>query len=280
MLKSTDSIGINPVGRITPVLSALAVGDPLQAIDTKTAPFAKGQNPSGTALPFLQNIAADLLKNNVTTASFSPAAHLIDSTLQQAKAAGISTKFEAKTVITHSPKAPEAIAQDLKIAISNSGLFYESHLSDYVEGNRTLADVKQQPQNQPNSMMNTLLPQQLAILENQRLSWHGQVWPNQKMDWDIYLPERESANSGSHQSTDEQKPIASDLTLYLPNLGKVTAKLSLIDGRMRISMFAEELQTLTTLKAQSKSLTDAIQKNGQILEGLHILEDAAATSHD
>jgi len=282
MLKSTDSIGINPVGRITPVLSALAVGDPLQAIDNRTSQFAKGQaSPSG-ALPFLQDVAADLLKNNVTTANVSSAAHLIDNILKQAEATGVSKKFEATAVVTHSPKSPDVIAKDLKAAISNSGLFYESHLGDYVEGFRSLADIKQQPQNQPNSMINNLLPQQLAVLENQRLSWHGEVWPHQKMDWDIYLPQkdRESANGGNHLMADEPKPIASDLTLYLPNLGKVTAKLSLIDGRMRISMFAEEQQTLATLRTQSKSLTDAIQKNGQILERLQILEETVVVQHD
>jgi hypothetical protein len=167
------------------------------------------------------------------------------------------------------------MAQDLKNALSNSGLFYESHLTDYVEGHRTLADIKQEPQNQFNSVANSLLPQQLAILETQRLVWHGDVWPGQKMDWDIYLQnEQESAKDDHQQAIDDNKSIASDLTLHLPHLGKVTAKLSLADGRMRISVLAEEAQTLSILKAHSKNLAEAIEKNGQMLEGLAVVPHA------
>jgi len=271
MLKSTDNIALNPLGRITPVLSALAVGDPFQAIDTRTTQFSKGQHPPPSNTALIQGAIADSLKNSVTTASFSPTAHLIDQVLKQTEVTGAAAKFEAKVVITRSPKTPAVIAQDLKAAISNSGLFYESHLSDYIEGRRTLVEIKQEPQNQGNPAANNLLSQQLTILESQRLSWHGEVWPNQKMDWEVYLQNNhESQNGNKHETLDEEKPIASDLTLHLPNLGKVTAKLSLKDGRMHIAMFAEEAPTLAVLKAQSNSLVDAIEKNGQILEGLTV----------
>lgn len=271
MLKSSDHVGLNPLSRVTPVLSVLAVGDPFQAIDTRSTQFAKGQHPPPSNLTLMQEAIADSLKNNVTTANFSPAAHLIDDLLKQAQLTGVATRFEAKTVITHSPKMPAMLAQDLKTAISNSGLFYESHLADYVDGRRTLVEIKQEPQNQTNLAANNLLPQQLAILENQRLSWHGDVWPNQKMDWDIYIQDdHESTSANKRETLDEEKPIASDLTLHLPKLGKVTAKISLKDGRMRIAMLAEESPTLAALKAQSNNLANAIEKNGQILEGLTV----------
>jgi hypothetical protein len=275
MFKSTDIAGVSPLVRVSPLLSVAAIGDPIQALDARAAQFAQGKNLPLPSFAQIPDGAANSAKNNVTTANFSLAAYLIDNALKQAEAAGVTLKYEAQTVITQSPKVPAVMAQDLKNALSNSGLFYESHLTDYVEGHRTLADLKQEPQNQFNSVANSLLPQQLAILETQRLVWHGEVWPGQKMDWDIYLQnEQESANDDHQQAIDDNKSIASDLTLHLPHLGKVTAKLSLVEGRVRISVLAEEAQTLSILKAHSKNLANAIEKNGQILEGLAVVPHA------
>lgn len=275
MFKSTDIAGVSPLVKVSPLLSVAATGDPMQVLDARAAQFAQGKNIPLPSFAQIPDGAANLAKNNVTTANFSLAAYLIDNALKQAEAAGVTPKYEAQTVITQSPKAPAVMAQDLKNALGNSGLFYESHFTDYVEGHRTLADIKQEPQNQFNSVANSLLPQQLAILETQRLAWHGEVWPGQKMDWDIYLQyEQESAKDDNQQAMDDHKSIASDLTLHLPHLGKVTAKLSLVNGRMRISVLAEETETLSILKAHSKNLADAIEKNGQTLEGLAVVSHA------
>ena len=271
MFKSTD-IKVNPALRIMPVFSVEAMSDPMQLLDSESAKLALKQRLPLPSLTLILD-SKDSVKNNTSSASFSPTATLIDNVLKHANAEGVSTKFEAQAVITSALKSPEVIAQDLKNAISNSGLFYESHLSHYTAGARSLAEIKQEPQNLSNSTANNLLPQQLSILENQRLAWHGEVWPGQKMDWDIYF-KNEQETGNHYQDDDSQNVIATDLTLYLPQLGKVTARLSLVAGRMRISLLAEEVQTLSVLKEQSKSLVDAIEKNGQILEELKVATHA------
>jgi len=259
MIKSTDTSRVDPALRILPVLS-------VEGIESEAAKLALKQN---LALPVFASL--QIAKNDVTTASLSAAATLIDNALKHAEADGTSVRFEAKNAITRAPTSPIVIAQDLKNAVSKSGLFYESHLNDYTDGLRTLAEIKQEPQNQPNSTPNHLLLQQLNILENQRLAWHGEVWSGQKMDWDIYSKNEHDATSGdNYQGVENQDVIASDLTLHLPYLGKVTAKLILQDGRMRIRLVADETETLSALKAQSKDLADAIEKNGQILEELKV----------
>jgi len=205
-------------------------------------------------------------------ADISPTAQLIGNILSKADDSGVSTRFEAAAIVTHAPQNAQVVAHDLKQAVSTSGLFYESHLSDLVQGNQTLATIRQEPQNQANTPLIGLVSQQLAILENQRMAWHGEVWPGQKMQWDVYLPQ---TGDGSQQASYQQKtaengPIASEITLHLPHLGKVSARISIIDGRMRVGILAEQTQALETLKNQKLSLAKAIEKNGQQLDRLTI----------
>ena len=208
-----------------------------------------------------------------STTEISTAANLIGHYLQQAESDGVSTRFQATAVVSHSPTNPQVMAQDLKNAVSNSGLFYESHLSELVQGNQSLAAIKQEPQNQANSPIANLMSQQLAILENQRMSWHGEVWPRQKMDWDVYQQQGNASDeqTSNASQTNEDRPISSEMTLHLPNLGKVSARITLTDGRMRVNILAEQPETLEMLNAKRLNLAEAIGKNGQQLDALTVV---------
>lgn len=217
--------------------------------------------------------------NNVagSTTEISVAGNLIGNFLKQAEGDGVSARLEGVAAITHAPNNPQAIAHDLKHAVSSSGLFYESHLSELLQGNQTLAAIKQEPQNQANSPIAALMSQQLAVLENQRMSWHGEVWPGQKMNWDVYLEPRNATDDDGNRSSntpqaEEDGPISSEMTLHFPHLGKVSAKLSLVDGRMRINILADQPATLDALKNQRQSLAEAIAKNGQQLDALTVVQ--------
>jgi hypothetical protein len=206
-------------------------------------------------------------------ASISQAAQLIGNILTYASNEGVSTRFEANSIVTQTPSNPQIVAQDLKHAVSSSGLFYESHLTDLLQGNQSLTALKQEPQNHANTPLAGLVSQQLAALENQRMSWQGEIWPGQTMDWDVYLPQKE-AESQQKQTYEpaENKPIASEMTLHLPQLGKVSARVTIIDGRMRISLLAGHEKTLDTLKNQRVSLAKALEKNGQQLDRLTVAQ--------
>lgn len=54
----------------------------------------------------------------------------------------------AGTVLTTSPQNTTQTAQVLKEAVSSSGLFYESHLREWVDGKMPLAVIRQEPQAQ------------------------------------------------------------------------------------------------------------------------------------
>lgn len=208
-----------------------------------------------------------------STTELSSAGNLIGQYLKQAEGEGVTARFQAMAVVTSNPNNPQVMAHDLKNAVSNSGLFYESHLSELVQGNQTLAAIKQEPQNQANTPIANLMSQQLAILENQRMSWHVEVWPGQKMDWDIYhqQADNDGEKPGNERQVNEDRPITSEMTLHLPHLGKVSARISLVDGRMRVNILAEQSQTLDMIQAKRLNLTEAIGRNGQQLDALTVL---------
>lgn len=208
-----------------------------------------------------------------STTEISTAANLIGNYLKQAESDGVTTRFQATAVVSHSPTNPQVMAQDLRNSVSKSGLFYESHLSDLVQSNQSLAAIKQEPQNQSNASIANLMSQQLAILENQRMSWQGEVWPGQKMDWDVYQQQGKGRDDeAAHVSqANEDRSISSEMTLHLPQLGKVSARITLADGRMRVNILAEQPETLTILNAKRLTLAEAIGKNGQQLDALTVV---------
>jgi len=132
----------------------------------------------------------------------------------------------------------------------------------------------QEPQNQHQNLTQiaALTSQQLAVLEQNRINWHGEVWPGQMMDWDIYAEPRDegrSDRSGEPQE-DEIRPVVSEMKLNFPNLGVVAAKLTIINGYVSINLRAEQEATMDELRSKSRALTQAINSTGLKLDGLII----------
>jgi flagellar hook-length control protein FliK len=222
--------------------------------------------PTFLSLPKANNEA-------VSTSEISPTAKLIGNILNQASNEGVTARYEASEIVTQLPNNAQIVAHDLKQALKTSGLFYESHLNNLIN-NYTLTAIKQEPQNQANVQLTSLVSQQLSILENQHISWQGQVWPGQKMDLDVYFKndtdESKQQQLLAQQEAVENRPIYSEMTLHLPSLGKVTAKLSLSGGRMRIGLLAEHGQAISILKDHKQALAKSIEKNGQQLDALTV----------
>lgn len=209
-----------------------------------------------------------------TKAELSQAANIIEQYLSEAKNQGVGSEYEASRVITNTPGLPAVVANDLKQALSKTGLFYESHLVDSIEGNRSLSEIRQEPQNQSEKTIPSIVSQQLNIIETQSLSWHGEVWPGQMMQWGIHVVDDDKSNHGKSGSgsRDDNSFVSSEFTLHLPNLGKVSAKIILMNGRMKINILADEHQTIQTLKNKSPVLFKAITQNGQNVDSLSVEE--------
>ncbi len=271
MDKSSASLGVTPLSKINPLSVVAGIGSPAHNLDEKASMFAKQQ--ASLLGKHVEPSLGQAAKSTTATTDVSTTAKLINQIVKQAEAQGISHQYIAPSVLTQQPKLTHVVSDQLKAAITQSGLFYESHLSGFAEGNRTLLSIKQEPQNQSPQSTHSLLPQQLHILEHQRLSWHGEVWPNQLMDWDIYLKNAQNYQARHESPADEEATIASDLTLNLPLLGKVTANIFLDNGQMRIGLIAEQPEALQLLREKSPELVNAIESHGLTLAAVTLSED-------
>jgi len=254
-------------GGLEGVILKMELGASVQAGQTLLLRYMQ-HNPVPTFL-----LAANSSTAGSTT-DLSSAAKLIGQYLQTAAAAGVSSRHEASSVVSLNPNNPQLLAQDLKQALSGSGLFYESHLSGLLQTKESLASIRQEPQNQAGTPIAALLSQQLAILENQRIAWQAEVWPGQKMDLDVYLQpqvDKEAQQPQAALAAVEARAISSELTMHLPQLGAVTARISINAGRMRVNIIAEEPAALALLRSGRQSLAEAISRNGQQLDALTVM---------
>lgn len=244
-------------------------------LTTATSLLGKNQAIT-TALPPLSALPLATSQSDATIQlTLSPTASLIDRTLQQAALHGEPTRLQVQGVVTHNPQLPAQVAQALQQTIRQSGLFYESHLADAVQTGQSLRGVANEPQNLQQAAPPQLLAQQLSVLETRHIAWQGEVWPNQRMDWDIQVhekPHRDGDNQHSQHSdgADDHFPVTSQLSLTLPNLGKVTAKLHWQDGHFRIQLSAEAQPTIAKLRHHSPQLAKQITQRGQHLDQLQV----------
>lgn len=194
----------------------------------------------------------------------------LGSSLFQQQALGL----QAQAVVSHSPQKPQVLAQDLKLALDHSGLFYESHLKEATLGSRPWHQLLQEPQNKPHFMPPEMVAQQLQVLEQQRVIWHGEVWPGQSMKWEV----NEEDNSPQSAEDPTLNSMQSDLTLHLPRLGEVSVSIVMVNGRFTVRVQAAEPQALKEMQTVRSHLAMNLQSAGLKLESLQIASETSESN--
>jgi hypothetical protein len=86
-------------------------------------------------------------ETNTTPTTLSSAGKMINTLLQNAQQGGAATALVGKAPLVASPgAATEQVTAALHDTLAFSGLFYESHLGEWAEGNRSLQDLMREPQ--------------------------------------------------------------------------------------------------------------------------------------
>ncbi|CAM5341079.1 flagellar hook-length control protein FliK [Eoetvoesiella caeni] len=221
------------------------------------------------------------------------------------------------------PNAPAATAaqfvQALSQTLQNSGLFYESHLSNVAFGAQDAATLHNEPQAhagrnasahpgstaapapaeaaprsgadaaQPNTAgtataaqagaaqnsalaglhpdTHLLVRQQLEVLANQTIAWRGEAWPNAPMQWEVT---RENSSSEHEEAVSHW---ATRLTLNLPNLGEIQARINLSDRQIVMQLVAPESATL--LDQNQDALRSHLLARGLQVGALSVREQAS-----
>ncbi len=111
-----------------------------------------------------------------------------------------------------------------------------------------------------------LVQQQLEAVSTNRLFWHGEVWPQQTMDWAIEL---ENERQGDGTNENEQRWNTS-LSLTTPRLGRIDAMLQLNAAGVRIVLATPYGATAADLRDEVPKLAQALELAGVPLLNLQV----------
>ena len=226
-----------------------------------------------------------------TPESLSAASRLLSSLSQQPLERSYVRPIQSSTLWTGEKVQPDTtqLAGKLNEALSQSGLFYESHQAQWIAGTRPTTQLLQEPQNQlpqsanPKSAetagstlpstqtaseqrvaapgipehLQTLVQQQMSALETHQVLWQGQVWQGQEMRWKV----SEESPHRNAQGVEEGQWITR-IDLDLPNLGGVSARLSFNGNALNLSLDVSGAQAREKLGNASSQLTAALSERG------------------
>jgi hypothetical protein len=170
------------------------------------------------------------------------------------------------------------LANRLKEALTQSGLFYESHLAQWAAGSLQLDEILKEPQGElsrriveketsgdagesmdagfADSSTLPLIKEQLLLLHTGVLAWQGEAWPGQGMQISI-------AGRGEVEDTG----IEATLALQLPHLGEVEAKLHLGKEGLSLEFGCNRAGSSSLLREGRDELRAALDAAGLRLSG-------------
>jgi len=182
-----------------------------------------------------------------------------------------------ETLLESPAQAATLLGSRLKAALTQTGLFYESHLAQWAAGGLQMKELLKEPQGKlsraisgdggeeggvagfADSRTLPLIKEQLLLLNSGLLSWQGEAWPGQKMELTI-------AEGGEQW----EEGIEANLSLDLPHLGGVDAKLRFGPDGLGVDFVCSRPGSSELLKKGSAELRAALASRG-----LHLTKVAA-----
>ncbi|MBO9535826.1 flagellar hook-length control protein FliK [Herbaspirillum sp.] len=228
-----------------------------------------------------------------STTTLSSAGKLIDSLLQASQQGSVANHVSSPAPLVAQAGAPPGqVATALHDAIAYSGVFYESHVSAWAEGRRPAEELLKEPQSQvalqnagdvkllsqndpAQSQLGQIINQQLNALEQQRVVWHGEVWPGQHMEWEINQ-EHQGDNAQQQDGKAETPSWHSMVRFNFAHLGGVSASIRLIGEQIHVQVKTDNAQTAAALRSNSAMFADAMSAAGTSLDSLVVKQDGEA----
>ena len=294
-----------------PFAAAPGAGLPLTLVSTDPRPAFEVDQP-GTGVRLLVRPDANLAPSSLraaaglalpgarTTPPFAPAAPDNDgSPIQLSTMARVLAGVFAAIPDTHAARAaivtqaplladpgapPHQLASALQGAIGTSGLFYESHVAEWAAGDRSLAALDAEPQQQAardgvrqaptDPATAQFISMQLAAQEQAQLAWQGNLWPGQPIQLEVQRDTRD----GQPEAGDSEVPWHSRLRLHFPELGELDARLTLTGGRLQVHFSAGSDATAALLRRHMGGLAGALEAAGTRLEHFEVQSAAPGDS--
>jgi len=268
-------------------------GPPLpQGADPGKAPLAmrEGSAPQagaavGRAAALLQAGAAGAAAQTLGAdgnATLSQAGKTIGAVLAAAQKADVplSAALGRTPVVAAAGADAASIAAGLQGAVGKSGLFYESHVAEWAQGARPLAELNAEPQQQLAREGVRQLPTdpataqfinlQLATQEQAQIAWQGNLWPGQPMQLEVQRRVDEQHREGHDEADEPESSWHSRLRLRFPELGELDVRLSLTGGRLQLQCAAGSEDSALLLRRHMGSLAGALEAAGTQLAGFEV----------
>lgn len=255
-------------------------------LSNTTSPLAQVELPAPTNPLLNTNQPASTTDSSIMT--LSNAGKLIASLLQPDTPTTLLPLLGKTPIVAQANVPTPQLAHALQQTVALSGLFYESHLNEWASGQKSIAEIKQEPQamqtsqivgsNETNSLANTqmtsapinnpvlgqLVHQQLQTLEQNRIAWQGELWPGQALQWEI------SEEAAKHNTAQASVSWRSTVRFELPQLGVITAHLHLTGEHVSMQVLADTPDIAQQLQAHGPALDNALAAAGISLSALQV----------
>lgn len=215
-------------------------------------------------------------------ASLSETARFITALLAESDKLPLAATAAAGTALLDAaPTDSRVIANVLKTALSDSGMFYEAHQAQWIADKRPLAALLREPQAQleplaveraatPAAAADaprlkelpvhrdalTVVRQQLETLETRQVVWQGTLWPGQTIEWQV------GEEPSQEHVVAEEREWRSRLRLTLPRLGGIDATLAVSARGARLNLRADSAASAELLEANRPALRKALAEAG------------------
>lgn len=163
---------------------------------------------------------------------------------------------------------PQMSAIELQNALRFSGLFYESHIANFIQGKRTIEQLRKEIQNQKDLNHSAIISKQLDVLEKQQIQWAGMIWSKQYMQWTVSRDD-----GGSSSDSSEEKSYKSTLELDLPTLGKIIFHIVMSRDRINIEIEVASRQSRQVIEGAVTKLRNHFDSYTNKLDHISVLKN-------
>jgi len=254
--------------------SALTAQASSAAVNAQTTAGASTGRPIVANVSMLQSFTAAVPSTTATLTGSNTG--LLGQAIDAPRASvAASTTLSANTLVELPGAARNMLPVRLAQTLSESGLFYESHLAKWSRGTMSIEAILREPQARLAATAQVSLKmaelagmpeeaarlagRQLQILEGGPFLWQGIAWPGQNMQW---LIREESAEDNQGETDENASEWVTELNLILPRMGEVHAQLGLNGDRLRVRLLADDADTRASLEAALPLLVKGFEANG------------------
>ncbi len=262
-------------------------------------PSIRHASPQEQVHPSTAQQIATPIPEMTTETELSPAARIISQILKEQSG-------QAQGAQVRSPKAlidlqqlsvfPTALSTQLANAIrhqvQNSGLFYESHLANWLNGKMSLDEIKLEPQarlsasisqntdtsqlgsrNNEQEKITQLVSQQLNFLDQQRLHFQGLLTAGVPFHWIVDGNDHSASRQTAQTSEEPERSWHSRLEIELPELGKIVITFALQQNKLDLTLKGNKNDTITTLNARFPELLSMMRATGTDITSYKSMQD-------